>query len=388
MTASQPGEQIALNVPLDARSPGNPVLREPLAAMDSTATILIVDAHDISRRLLKGLLKNGPYRFLEAQRASDALTILERERVDLVVLDLMLPEISGPEFCRRIKSNKHTHLVPVLMLTSVRGVENEIHGLESGADEYLIKPYHPEVIRSRVRAMLRNKAAIDSLEEAETILCALAQTVESRDQCTSAHCQRLAGYSVAMGKVLGLSARESQALYRGGYLHDIGKVGIPDRILNGTNGLTSDEWSLMKMHTTRGEAICKPMRRLGPVLPIIRHHHERWDGSGYPDGLQGEDIPLLARILQVADIYDALTTRRSYKEAVSQEEAFRILEDETNKGWRDPELIPIFISLVNGNLSEFAFEASLEGSIPPILPAPDSMQLSLENMNLHLSESS
>jgi putative two-component system response regulator len=348
---------------------------------ETPAQILVVDGNDISRRLLKALLKNGPYRFLEARRASEALGILEREKVDLMVLDLMIPEMSGPEFCRRIKSDRNTRFVPVLMLTSVQGVENEIHGLESGADEYLIKPYHPAVIRSRVRSMLRNKAAIDSLEEAEGILFALAQTVESRDTGTGAHCHRLARLSVAMGRVLGLSRRELQALYRGGFLHDIGKVGIPDCILLGPGALTEEEWQVMRMHTVWGEQICRPMKSLAPVLPIIRSHHERWDGTGYPDGLMGEEIPLLARILQVVDIFDALTTARSYKPRIGREQAMRILDDEASRGWRDPELVPIFINLLNGNL----------GELPPDAEAPSqedsSIQVSLENMNRHLAYS-
>ena len=173
--------------------------------VDYCPTVLLVDDLEINRRLLKAMLKNTKYRFLEARRASEALIILETERVDLVILDLMIPEMSGPEFCRKIKTNRKTQLVPILVITSLHGVENEIHGIDAGADEYLTKPLHPALVRSRIRAMLRNKSAIDSLEEAETILFALARAVESRDHYTAGHCERLATYSVAIGSALGLS---------------------------------------------------------------------------------------------------------------------------------------------------------------------------------------
>src|ERR1700733_10055868 len=261
------------------------------------ATILMVDSEDINRRLLKAIFKATPYTILEAHRASEATALLQSEKIDLVILDLMLPEMSGPELCRWMKSRRSTQLIPVLMITNLQGVENEIVGISSGADEFLIKPLHPAVVRTRVRAMLRNKSLIDSLEEAETILLALAQTVERRDVYTGQHCQRLAITSVLLGEALGLSDSDLTALYRGGYLHDIGKIAIPDVILFKQGGLTDEEWEVMRSHPARGEEICRPMQSLAPVLPIIRSHHERWDGSGYPDGLAGGENPFLGRLI-------------------------------------------------------------------------------------------
>jgi putative two-component system response regulator len=272
-------------------------------------TILILDDLDINRRLLRAILKTANYRVLEAKRTNDALQTMDQEIVDLLILDLMMPEMSGLEFCQRIKSNRKTQLMSILMLTSVQGIENEIAGISSGADEFLTKPLHPDVVRTRIRAMLRNKAAVDSLEEAETILFALAQAVEKRDKYTGDHCDRLAGYKVMLGSAMGMSKSQLVALHRGGYMHDIGKVCVPDAILFKKGPLTEEEWVVIRSHTTKGEEICRPMKTLAPVLPIIRNHRERWDGTGYPDGLKGEQIPLLARILQMADIYDALTTR-------------------------------------------------------------------------------
>lgn len=322
---------------------GSPLPRSPdLDVSKGLPKILIIDAADISRHVLRAMLKAAPYTLLEAQHPQEAFVILDRDEVDLIIIDLVMPEMSGAELCSRIKANRKTQLTPILMLTSVRGIENEIAGIASGADEFLTRPLNPEVVRTRVRAMLRNKAVIDSLEEAETILFVLAQAVEARDKCTSGHCQRLAGYSVALGQAIGLPQQQLLALHRGGYLHDIGKVGIPDAILFKQEALTPAEWEIMRSHTVKGEEICRPMKSLPPVLPIIRNHHERWDGTGYPDGTRGENIPLLARILQIADIYDALTTVRPYKAALSAEEAFQILEEEAQRGWRDIELLSLF----------------------------------------------
>ncbi len=326
------------------------------------ATILVVDSEEINRRLLKAIFKTTPYTIVEARKASEATALLETEKIDLVILDLMLPGMSGPELCRWMKAHRATQLIPVLMITNIIGVENEIVGISSGADEFLIKPLHPAVVRTRVRAMLRNKTLIDSLDEAETILLALAQTVEHRDLYTGKHCQRLAVASVMLGEALGLPSQDLTSLYRGGFLHDIGKIAIPDAILFKRGMLTNEEWDVMRSHPGRGEEICRGMRSLRPVLPIIRSHHERWDGTGYPDGLAGEEIPLLARILQVADIYDALTTERPYKLALTPETAFTVMEEEVRRGWRDPELVPLFASIIqtHPNADLTSLEASME----------------------------
>jgi putative two-component system response regulator len=339
-------------------------LRDESIDLEAPPVILIVDEIEINRRVLRAMLKTSSCRMLECNRPARAFEILASEKVDLIIVDLMLPEMGGPEFCRRLKSERHTRLIPVLMLTSVQGVENEVAGITSGADEFLIKPLHPAVVRARVRSLLRNKALIDSLEEAESILFALGQAVEQRDEYTGSHCQRLASYSVALGEALGLSRPEIQALHRGGYLHDIGKISVPDAILFKKGPLTEEEWVVMRAHTVKGEEICSPMRSLAPVLPVIRSHHEKWDGTGYPDRLSGEEIPLLARILQVADIYDALTTARPYKKAFTHSEAANVMLQEVERGWRDAELVSLFLDLcesaADGEVTELsAVQASL-----------------------------
>ncbi len=337
--------------------------------------ILLVDEVELNRRLIKALLKTSGYEILESQKPSEALALLADRKIDLVIVDQVQQEMSGPEFCRLVKRERTTQLIPIMITSSVQGLENEVAGFESGADELLIKPLQPALVRTRVRSMLRNKALIDSLDEAEAILFALAQSVEHRDRYTGLHCERLAAYSIALAQALGLNRRDQLALYRGGYLHDIGKVAIPDSILFKRGLLNDEEWKTMRLHTIRGEEICKPMKTLAPVLPIIRSHHERWDGTGYPDGIKGENIPLLARILQVADIYDALTTSRPYKPAFTHDHAVQLMLEEAQRGWRDPELVTLFAEVAK-RTREPQKPAWIGGT---------TMQESLEAMRMELS---
>jgi putative two-component system response regulator len=364
----------------------SPQWENALEEVSHTPTILLVDPAEINRRLLKAILKGSEYRILEAARPLSALLILERERVDVVMVDLAIPEMSAHEFCLTLKNNPATQLIPIIMTTSFLNTENEIAGIDSGADDFLVKPLRPDLVRTRVRSMLRTKALTDSLEQAETILFALAQSVEHRDPCTGMHCERLAAYSLALGQTLGLPKRDLQALNRAGYLHDIGKISIPDSILFKPGPLNEHDWEIMRQHTVRGEEICRPLKSLAPVLPIIRSHHERWDGSGYPDGLRGEQIPLLARILQVVDIYDALTTARPYKPAFSHAQALVILDDEARRGWRDPELVQLFALTVPdfGAVELGKVEPPSFASAPPIVSS--ALQSSLENMRRALTE--
>ncbi len=375
------GADLASTTP--AQSPHG--IAAPWADPLGRATVLLVDHVDLNRQLIKGILKAGPYRLLEARSQEDALRTLEREQVDLVISEWIVSDAagrpnSGLELCRKIKSNRRTHLIPILIVTSVQGIENEVAGLESGAAEFLVKPLQPAVLRTRIRSMLRQKRIVDSLEEAETILFALAQTVEQRDKQTGDHCQRLASLSVALGSAIGLPDEDLLALYRGGFLHDIGKVAVPEAILFKRGELTSEEWVIMRSHTWKGEEICRPMRSLRPVLPIIRNHHERWDGSGYPDGLKGEDIPLLARILQLADIFDALTSERSYKQAYSVDDAISQLRREAELGWRDPELVSVFCEVVK--LPSLGWRPGQEQTAAPV--ELESMRESLLRMSQQL----
>jgi putative two-component system response regulator len=295
--------------------------------------------------MLRSLLRREGCIIMDARSAAMSLDLLHSCRPDLVIIDSNLADIDGLECCRKIKAARPHEFVPVLIVSGLAGAEDEIAGIEAGADEYMVKPLHPEVFRARISALIRHKAAVDRLEEAESILFALALTVEKRDRDTAGHCQRLALYSVAFGMRLGLSESQLLALHRGGYLHDIGKIVVPDAVLYKPGKLTDEEWVVMKTHSARGEDICRPMHSLAPVLPIIRSHHERWNGTGYPDGLEGQEIPLLARVLQLADAFDALCSDRPYKKAFPRELSLQTLLAEAEIGWRDRELTRLFTEL-------------------------------------------
>ncbi|MBI3086169.1 MAG: response regulator [candidate division NC10 bacterium] len=313
--------------------------------------MLVVDDDALIRQFLEDQLTGEGYLVSTAREGEEALAKVAAEPPDLILLDVMMPKVDGFEVCRRLKSDERTILIPVVMVTALTATDQRIKGIEAGADDFLSKPYNRLELFTRVRSLLKLKRHTDELENAETVLFSLALSVEAKDPYTNGHCDRLARYSVALGKSLGLHAEQLKALQRGGVLHDLGKIGVPESILLKPGPLNEVERAVVREHPAIGERICKPLKTLRTVLPIIRHHHERWDGSGYPDGLAGEAIPLTARIMQVADIYDAFTTERPYKRALTQEEAIALMREETAKGWWDLRLVEAFIGLItNGAL--------------------------------------
>ncbi|MBI4737703.1 MAG: response regulator, partial [candidate division NC10 bacterium] len=318
---------------------------------ESRPRILVVDDDALIRQFLEDQLTGEGYLVSIAREGEEALVKVAAEPPDLILLDVMMPRLDGFEVCRRLKSDDRTILIPVVMVTALTATDQRIKGIEAGADDFLSKPYNRLELFTRVRSLLKLKRHTDELENAETVLFSLALSVEAKDPYTNGHCDRLARYSVALGKALGLHAEQLKALQRGGVLHDLGKIGVPESILLKPGPLNDMERAVVREHPAIGERICKPLKTLRTVLPIIRHHHERWDGSGYPDGLAGEAIPLTARIMQVADIYDAFTTERPYKRALTQEEAIALMREETAKGWWDSRLVEAFIGLItNGAL--------------------------------------
>jgi putative two-component system response regulator len=312
----------------------------------SPAKILIIDTVPANRQAVREALADFNYELLEPENTSEAIAALSLYRVDLVIVGVSAPDIGGLEFCRMLKKASATRFVPIFVTSPIDDPDREVAALEAGADAFLLSPIRSRVFRARVEASLRQKAIIDSLDDSETVLFSLAQSVEERDPGLGQHCQRLALMAAAMGVALGLSGEDIYTLQRGGYLHDIGKIAIPDKILFKRAPLTREEWEIMKSHTVRGERICSSTRSLAPVLPIIRHHHERWNGTGYPDGLRGEEIPLFARILQLPDIYDALTTPRPYKPALTADQALALIREEAKRGWRDPQLVELFSDII------------------------------------------
>lgn len=307
-----------------------------------SGTILIADDHEASRVGLEGLLSLEGFHVVTAEDGEKALVEFQRVQPDLLLLDVNMPKLSGMEVCRRLKSNPQTFLVPIVLITALTAIEDRVAGIEAGADDFLTKPVEREQLLARVRSLLRQKAYTDELERAESVLFALARSIEGKDPYTEGHCERLADYSARLADYMDLPANQIKALRRAGIVHDIGKVAVPDSILLKPARLTRTEQLILRRHPVVGERICAPLKSFQLVLPIIRHHHEKMNGSGYPDGLKGEQIPLTARVLQIVDIYDALTTERPYKRALSSEEALRMMRKEIKKGWWDPKVFDAF----------------------------------------------
>jgi putative two-component system response regulator len=306
---------------------------------DRFPTILVADDNEANRVLLTEILEAEHYRIVHAEDGDEALQLVEEDEVDLVLSDVMMPGRSGFAVCRAVKSNPNTRLIPVVLVTSLSASEDRVQGIESGADDFLNKPVNKEELLARVRSLLRIKQFTDELEHAETVLFALALSIEAKDHYTEGHCDRLSQSSEALAKRLSLTEEERIVLRRGGVIHDIGKVAVPDQILLKPGPLTPEERKVMQQHTVVGAGICSPLKSFRSVLPIIRHHHEKMDGSGYPDGLKGDAIPLTARILQTVDIYDALTTDRPYRKAMTPERAFALMREEVKRGWWDGALV-------------------------------------------------
>jgi putative two-component system response regulator len=315
-------------------------------ARNRSQRILVVDDHAENRMLMRDLLTRQGYEVLVAGDAEAAADIMRQSQPDLVLLDVIMPGKSGYELCREWKDAPETRLIPVVMITGLSDLEDKIRGIEAGADDFLNKPIFPVELFARVASLLRVKDYTDELENADTVLCTLGRSVESRDPYTEGHCERLAAYATELGRFLGLGDEDQLALNRGGFLHDLGKIAIADDILHKQGLLTPDEWHTMRLHPVIGENICKPLRSLRLVLPIIRHHHEHWNGSGYPDHLSGEAIPLLARVLQVVDVYDALRTERPYKPAHSYQSARETMLAEARAGLWDGEIVREFFSMM------------------------------------------
>ena len=314
-----------------------------------TGTILVADDEEANRELLSEILSAEGFRVALAVDGAATLEEFKRAKPDLVLLDVMMPWLSGFEVCRQLKSNADTCLTPIILTTSLSAKEDRVAGIQAGADDFLTRPIDKLELLARVRSLLRLKAHTDELERAELVLFALARSIEAKDVYTQNHCDRLAEYAVRLGREIGLPSEQIVALRRGGIVHDIGKVAVPDAVLLKPGKLTEDEWKVMREHPVVGERICAPLKSFGLVLPIIRHHHERLDGSGYPDGLKGEQVPVTARVLQIVDVYDALTTTRPYRQALSTAEALEIMEAEVKKGWWDPAIFREFARLMRSS---------------------------------------
>ncbi|HEY9771149.1 MAG TPA: HD domain-containing phosphohydrolase [Coleofasciculaceae cyanobacterium] len=312
----------------------------------TTAKILIVDENPLSRMTAFDLLTLDGYEVMEAEAITSIFDNITQQQPDLILLDAMMRQIDSYTLCRQLKENYRTANIPVVLTTLADSREARIKAMEAGGSDVLVKPLNRIELSTRVKSLISQKRINDGLNQMEQVLFTIAKAVDNRS-VTKGGSVRVASLVKSFGNYLGLSAKEIDDLAFAAHLHDIGTIAIPDAVMLKTETLTVEERELIGQHVLLSEEICQPLRNRSGVLPIVRHHHERWDGTGYPDGLSGTEIPYLAQIFQVIDIYDALTSDRPHKKAYNPTEALQIMIEEAQKGWRNPELIEQFTIFIH-----------------------------------------
>lgn len=335
--------------------------------MKSVGKVLVVDDYKPNAHGMRDLLTAAGYNVRVAYDGEDALRSALDEPPDLALLDVVMPGLSGVEVCRELKTRSLTRLIPVVLVTGSHDRAQRLAGLEAGADDFLSKPIDVPEFQTRVRSLLRVKHLTDELESTEAIMTMLGQIVEARDPYTEGHCERLADYATALGAALNLSPADLDTLSRGAMLHDLGKIAVPDGVLLKKGRLDAGESALMRQHPVVGDNLCRTVRSLDRVRPIVRSHHERADGRGYPDGLAGGEIPLLAQIVAVVDVFDALTTTRPYREAMSIEVAYKIMLGDADSGWCPKKLVSTFIQLHRNRSGQVHFPSNHQRVVVPRL---------------------
>ncbi len=316
--------------------------------VEEKAKILVVDDEPTNVKLLEALLKQANYDVIKAYNGQEALSITNKTDIDLILLDIMMPEMDGYEVCRRLKGSEKTRMIPIVMITALDDVKSKVRGIEAGSDDFITKPPNKTELMARVNSLVNVNALNKKLTSIENVLISMANAVEAKDPYTQGHISRVSNMAVALGQRMGLSAKEIDALRLGGILHDIGKIGTPEEILNKPGKLDPEEFEIIKQHTEMGYKICLPLgKTLGPALDVIRHHHEKLDGTGYPGGLKDEEVSILARIMGVVDIFDALVTDRPYRTAMSRKKAFEILHQEADAGKLDKNIVDNFTEMMD-----------------------------------------
>lgn len=307
----------------------------------TTAKILIVDENPLSRMTAFDLLSLEDYEVIELDGVEPIFEGIIEQNPDLILLDAMMRQVDSFLLCRQLKGNHLTANIPIVFTTLTDSRAERIKAMEAGGSDVLVKPLNRIELSTRVKSLLNQKNLNQGLNPTEQLLLTIAKAVDNR-AVTKGGSIRVATLVRLFGRYLGLNALEIENLAFAAHLHDIGTIAIPDAVMLKVGELTADEKELIRQHVLLGEEICQPLHNRSGVLPIVRHHHEKWDGSGYPDGLSGNSIPYLAQIFQVIDIYDALTSDRPHKRAYSPNEALQIMDEEVQKGWRNPKLIEQF----------------------------------------------
>lgn len=344
--------------------------------MASRGKVLVVDDYVPNANGMRDLLIAAGYDVRVAHNGLEALSLVSADTPDLALVDVVMPGMSGVELCRELKTGGTTRLMPVVLVTASQDRGHRLAGIEAGADDFLSKPIDIQEFRTRVRSLLRVKQLTDELESTEAIMTLLGHIVEARDPYTEGHCQRLAEYATALGSALHLNAADLDTLSKGAVLHDVGKIALPDAVLLKPGRLSPEELSLMREHPVVGDNLCRTIKALDRVRPIVRWHHERQDGRGYPDGLQGDEIPLLAQIVAVVDVFDALTTNRPYRTAITAKGAYDILLSDAASGWCSAALVKTFVDLHRRTFPDISFQPSVRRTSANVargmLPCPQS----------------
>ena len=322
-----------------------------LRIKDPAGRVLIVEDDEQVRTLLAYLLGQSGYAAITAESGEEALERMNESAPDLVLLDVHLPGLSGHEVLKQIRAREHGQLLPVVMMTGWVSRQEKLEAISAGVTDFIVKPFDPEEMVARVRSLVRLKGLTDVLEEATEVVIALAKSIDARDSYTAGHSERVSFFATMLGERVGLSETDLRAVREGGLFHDIGKIAMRDSILHKGGPLSAAEYEEIKRHPVLGRDLIGHMKTLAPTLPVVYHHHEHCDGSGYPDGITSEAIPLVARITSVADIYDGMTSERPYRQALQRDEAIRIMRGEVRKGWWDPELVDEFCGMM-GEMTE------------------------------------
>jgi putative two-component system response regulator len=326
----------------------NKPLSGPLRA-EWPATILVADDEPIARQLLRRALEPAGYEVVEASNGEVVAQLAEHVRPDLFILDISMAGTNGIEICRAIKRDPATHLTPVIHITASSLRAERLEALEAGSDEFIGKPFDIEELLTRVRSLLRTKRLTDHLVSAEAVLVSLSRTVEARDHYTERHLHRVADRAAAVASRMGMEEQAVEGVRLGGLLHDLGKIAVPDRVLHKPGPLDRQEFDLVRQHPEVGAEILRPLRAFEGPEPAVLHHHENFDGTGYPYGLKGSEIPLAARVVAVADAFDAMTSDRPYRAAIPVMEAFERLDSDDGQQW-DRDVVDAFLALYSGTV--------------------------------------
>ncbi|MCX5716827.1 MAG: response regulator [Nitrospirae bacterium] len=315
---------------------------------EEKASILIVDDLEVHLELMEAIFEKEGYHVLTAHNADEVLQLLEKSSPDLAILDVMMPGMNGYDLCKRLKEKSGARFFPVILVTSLSEMEDKIAGIEAGADDFITKPFKSIELTTKARSLLKLKRLQEELDHSESVILTLAVALEAKDPYTKGHSVRVGNLSAEFAAFIGLPEKEQTIIKKAGIIHDIGKIGIGDYILHKGGVLTKEEIRFIEQHTIIGEKICRPLYSLSVILPAIRHHHERWDGEGFPDELKGEQIPVMARILSIADTFDAMVSERPYRSPISIEEAIKKMGQEKNSGQWDPALLEKFVEMMGG----------------------------------------